>query len=304
MLTPLYKITYKYQGREKIIFVKDESKNITGSIKYRPAKYMIDMAYNLHQLDKDTPIIEVTSGNMGIALARVGKSYGNKVIIYMPKDMSKERQEMIKKEGAELVLTKDFPEAFKLATMAKGFKTKQFANPHNADSYVSLAQEIEMKLKKEDIVGFIAGVGTSGTLSGTGSYFKRKNPKFKMIALEPKETSLLTTRIRNGATHEIQGISDGFIPKLYYYKRQLVDQIITVTSVDSIVMAQKLMEKFNLDIGISSGANFLGAVTSKVNKIITVFPDSADRYKTTRLMDKSLKSDLVNQIELIKIETL
>ena len=304
MLTPLYKITYRYQGHEKVIFVKDESKNVTGSIKYRPAKYMIDMAYNLHQLDKDTPIIEVTSGNMGIALARVGKSYGNKVIIYMPKDMSKERQEMIKKEGAELVLTKDFPEAFRLATLAKGFKTKQFANPHNADSYVSLAQEIEMKLQSKDIVGFIAGVGTSGTLSGTGSYFKRKNPKFKMIALEPKETSLLTTRIRNGAKHEIEGISDGFIPKLYYYKRKLVDQIITVTSVDSIVMAQKLMEKFNLDIGISSGANFLGAVTSGVNKIITVFPDSADRYKSTRLMDKSLKSDLVNQIELLKIETL
>lgn len=302
MLTPLYKITYRYQGHEKVVFVKDESKNITGSIKYRPAKYMIDMAYNLHQLDKDTPIIEVTSGNMGIALARVGKSYGNKVIIYMPSDMSKERQEMIKKEGAELVLTKDFPEAFRLATMAKGFKTKQFANPHNADSYVSLAQEIEMKLPKP--VGFIAGVGTSGTLSGTGSYFKRKDPKFKMIALEPKETSLLTTRVRNGAKHEIEGISDGFIPKLYYYKRKLVDQIITVTSLDSIVMAQKLMEKFNVDIGISSGANFLGAVTSGVNKIVTVFPDSADRYKSTRLMDKTLKSDLVNQIELLKIETL
>ena len=302
MLTPLYKITYRYENHEKVVFVKDESKNITGSIKYRPAKYMIDMAYNLHQLDKNTPIIEVTSGNMGIALARVGKSYGNRVIIYMPKDMSKERQEMIKKEGAELVLTKDFPEAFRLATMAKGFKTKQFANPHNADAYVSLAQEIEMKLNP--VVGFIAGVGTSGTLSGTGSYFKRKNPKFKLIALEPKETSLLTTRIRNGATHEIQGISDGFIPKLYYYKRKLVDQIITVTSVDSIVMAQKLMEKFNVDIGISSGANFLGAVLTGINKIVTVFPDSADRYKTTRLVDKSLKSDLVNQIELLKIETL
>lgn len=304
MLTPLYKITYRYQGHEKTVFVKDESKNITGSIKYRPAKYMIDMAYNLHQLDKDTPIIEVTSGNMGIALARVGKSYGNKVIIYMPKDMSKERQDMIKKEGAELVLTKDFPEAFKLATIAKGFKTKQFANPHNADSYVSLAQEIEMKLKKEDIIGFIAGVGTAGTLTGTGAYFKRKNPKFKMIALEPSETPLLSTGKRTGATHEIQGISDGFVPKLYYYKKYMIEQVVTVSSQDSIVMSQKLMEKFGVDIGISSGANFLGAVISKVNKIITVFPDSADRYKTTRLMDKSLRSDLVNQIELIKIETI
>ena len=303
MLTPLYKITYKYEGKEKVVFVKDESKNITGSIKYRPAKYIIDTAYNLHQLDKDTPIIEVTSGNMGIALAHVGKSYGNRVIIYMPKDMNVERQEMIKKEGAELILTKDFPEAFKLATMAKGFKTKQFANPHNADSYVSLAQEIEMKLGK-DVVGFIAGVGTSGTLSGTGSYFKRKNPKFKLIALEPTETSLLTTRVRNGAKHEIIGISDGFIPKLYYYKRQLIDQIITVNSVDSIVMSQKLMEKFNISIGISSGANFLGAVLSKLNKIVTVFPDSSDRYGSTRLVDKSLTSDLVNKIELIKIETL
>lgn len=297
-MTPLYKITYKYQGVERVMFVKDESKQITGSVKYRPAKYMIDMAYNLKIIDQTTPVIEVTSGNMGIALAKVCKDRGNKLTIYMPKNMSKERMKMIRDLRAELILTNDFNEAFELADKAEGFKVKQFENQYNADSYVALCQELEMKLK--EFKAIVAGVGTSGTLSGVGSYLKRKYQS-KVIAVEPKESLILSTGENHGE-HEIQGLSDGFIPKLY--KKELVDQIISVSSNDSIAMSQTLMKKFNLEIGISSGANFLAAVLSEINKAITVFPDKSNRYYSTRLFTENVNSDLVNQIELINLEIL
>lgn len=297
-MTPLYKITYRYQNLTKKVLVKDESKNITGSIKYRPAKYMIDKAYELKLINQSTPLIEVTSGNMGIALARVAKEHGNKMIIYMPKNMSKERIEMIKKEGAELILTKDFDEAFTLAEQAKGYYVRQFENQYNADSYIALCQELESKLKVYP--AFIAGVGTSGTLTGVGTYLKKKYQS-KIIALEPKESLLFSTGVNHGS-HEIQGLSDGFIPKLY--KNELVDQVVSISSVDAIKMAQKIKAQLKVEVGISSGANLLGAILTKIDNIITVFPDSIDRYYSTRLMNQSLKSEIVDQIELIKIEAL
>lgn len=299
MFTPLVKIKIKYQDKIRTIFVKNESFNISGSIKIRPASYIIKKAYELNVLSKDKEVIEVTSGNMGIGLAEALKPYGNKLTIYMPSFMSNERKAKLKAYGVNLILTKDFKEAFKLAEENKNaFYIKQFENLFNAESYRSLVDELETKL--HNYPAFIAGVGTGGTLNGVGHILKNKY-KSKIIAIDPKESMLLLTGTSHGE-HEIEGLSDGFIPSLY--PKDIVDDIIPVASVDAICMARKLIDTFNLKIGISSGANFLGAVLSNIDNILTVFPDNIDRYYSTRLFDKSLHSDLVDSIELLSIEEL
>ena len=299
MITPIYKIVYKFTDEKKTIFVKDESFNITGSIKYRPAKNIIKKAYENHIIDKNTMIFDVTSGNMGIALAAVAKEYGNPSTFYMPKFMSEERKTMLKDLGANFVLTNSFEEAFSLAENNKdGYYCRQFENPYNVEAYFEFADEILKKIPA--IPAFIAGVGTGGTLIGTGRYLKEKIPT-RLIAVEPKESLILSTGINHGE-HEIQGLSDGFIPQIY--DESLVDEIISVSSTDSISMAQALNSKFSLHVGISSGTNFLASVLSKIDGAVTVFPDSSDRYKSTRLSDKKIHSEIVDLIELISLELL
>jgi len=297
MVTPLYKITIKYNDKIRDIYVKDESKNLTGSVKIRPASYIVNKSYELGLLNKDQEVIEVTSGNMGIALAESLKPYGNKLTIYMPKFMSQERKDKLLAYGVNLELTESFKEAFKLAEQNKdAFYVRQFENLFNAESYKSLVDEVTPKLN--EINAFVAGVGTGGTINGVGHRLKKKY-NTKIIAIDPKESSLLTTGVSQGE-HEIEGLSDGFIPKLY--PKDLVDDIILVSSEDAMCMARKIKDKLNVGVGISSGANFLGAILSKIDKTLTVFPDSVDRYYSTRLFDKSLKSELVDSIELIKLE--
>lgn len=297
MITPVYRITYTYQGKTRSMYVKDESQNITGSIKYRPARYMVQMAYDLKLIDQSTPLVEVTSGNMGIALAKVAKTFGNKMTVYMPKSMSEERRRMITNIGAELVLVKDFEEGFRLAENNKSaYYLRQFENSYNADSYVGMCQELEMKVKS--FPAFVSGVGTGGTLMGSGRYLKRKY-QTKIIAIEPKESLLLSTGVSHGE-HEIQGLSDGFIPKIY--QKDLVDQIIPIASEDAIAMTKKINEELKLEVGISSGANFLGCVLSEINDAVSVFPDRCNRYYSTRLYKGTVKSELADSIKLEKIE--
>ncbi len=174
--TPLYQVYYKYHGVIKKIQVKDESKNISGSIKDRPARMIIEDAYQKRLINQDTTICEVTSGNMGIALATIAKDYGNKVIICMPKFMSQERKEILNHLGVKLILTKSFEEAFKIAdelAIKHGvFLTKQFENPNNAKAYIAFCKELEKKTNEFPAV--IAGVGTGGTINGIGHYLKEK----------------------------------------------------------------------------------------------------------------------------------
>lgn len=299
MDTPLYEITYRYNNVIYTVYVKDESFNITGSIKYRPARYMIEEAYKHNEITTDTTIFEVTSGNMGIAIASVAKEYGNKVAIYMPRQMSEERKIILRKLGVDLILTSSFEEAFKLASERKdGYYTRQFENIRNAMSYIDFCKEIETKINV--FPAFVAGVGTGGTLIGAGNYLKEKY-QTKIIAVEPKESLILSTGIDHGP-HEIQGLSDGFIPKLY--DDNVVDSVVSISSSDAIRMCQVLNEQFHLHVGISSGANFLGAVLSKINNCLTVFPDSDDRYFSTRLSDKNIVSKLVESVQLISIKSI
>lgn len=298
--TPLYRIFYRYKNLEGIIQVKDESKNDSGSIKIRPARYIIKKAYERKEINKDTTLCEVTSGNMGIALAYVAREYGNKMIVCMPKFMSMERRQILESLGVKLILTDSFKEAFQIAKDLKEkenvFLTKQFENIDNAASYLDLCLELEEETK--DFPAFIAGVGTGGTLNGVGHFLKKKYGT-KVYGLEPKQTLILSTGYSHGP-HRIEGLSDGFVPKLY--PRDIVDEIIAVDDTDAIVMAQKLRKELGLHVGISSGANFLGAILTNVNNIITVLPDGDEKYYSTDLFNDKLKSVVVDDITLIKIE--
>ncbi len=297
-MTPLYKIYYKYKGKIKSVQVKDESKNaISNSIKDRPAKKILENAYKNNLINKDTTICEVTSGNMGIALATLCKEYNNKIIICIPKFVSKERIEILSNLGAHLILTDSFEEAFqiseKLSKKENVYLTKQFENIYNALSYIDLCSELEQQTNLYPAV--ILGVGTGGTLNGIGTYLKNKY-NTKVYAVEPLQTLILSTGISHG-NHRIEGLSDGFVPDLYPEDR--VDDIYQIDDTDAICMAKKLNKDLRLPVGISSGANFLGAVISNIDNIITVFPDNNTKYYSTDLFNDDIKSEFVDEIELL-----
>lgn len=300
--TPLIKINYKYKNISRSAYMKAEWYNLTGSIKDRVAYSILLHAYEQGLINEKTKICEVSSGNMGISFAALGHYLGNSVTICIPHTMSKERIELIKSYGANVILTENFAEAFKLADKYEKegyFIPHQFENKYNALAhYETTAPEIASHLN--DIPAFIAGVGTSGTLTGCGMYFKEKYGS-KLYALEPIQSSILTCGKSNGP-HQIQGLSDDLIPALY--NKDLFDDIIRVDDTDSIVMAQKLCKELSLGVGISSGANFLGCVLSGENNIVSVFSDDNKKYLSTNLCNDTLKSKLVDSIELIDFEVI
>ena len=300
--TPLIKINYKYKSIYRCAYMKAEWYNLTGSIKDRVAYYILLHAYENGLIKDDTRICEVSSGNMGISFAALGHYLGNSVTICIPKTMSEERIKIIKSYGANVILTNDFKEAFEITNKfeAEGyFIPHQFENEYNALAhYETTAKEIASKL--EEVPAFIAGVGTSGTLTGCGGYLKEKYNS-SIYALEPIQSSILTCGKSNGP-HKIQGLSDDLIPKLY--NPSLIKDIIRVDDIDSIVMAQKLCKELSLGVGISSGANFLGCVLSGEKNIVSVFSDDNKKYLSTELCDDTLKSELVDSIELIDFEVI
>lgn len=299
--TPLVEISYSYQSKKMKMYAKLEWFNLTGSIKDRPALEMLKKAYECGQLKKGQTICETTSGNMGISFSAIACLLGNPVVICMPKTMSKERQELLKLYGAKLELTENFPQAFKKAEefgKAGAFLPHQFENENNCIAHnKSTAQEIFKKL--ENVPCFVSGVGTGGTLMGCGKFFKEKNGSH-IVAIDPAESALLKVGKSQGK-HKIQGLSDEIVPKLY--DANLVDEIIPIKSDDAIAMAKKLSQKLGLSVGISSGANFLGCVLSGINCATTVFADDSKKYLSTDLV-KNIKSDLVDEIELLDIKTL
>ena len=299
--TPLIKITYKYKGKIMTACCKAEWYNLSGSIKDRVAYYILKHAYENGSLKPNMTIVEVTSGNMGIAFAAISRYLGNKMIAVMPKFMSEERFKILKMYGAELDLTDGFEEAFVRAETYKptSFLPYQFENRYNALAhYETTAPEIEKQVDKYPC--FIAGVGTAGTLHGCGKYFKEKH-NAKVFALEPLQSSILTLGKSQGS-HKIQGLSDEIIPGLY--PRELVDDIIRVDDNDAICMAQKLAKTFGIGVGISAGANFLGCVISGMDGALTVFADDNKKYLSTALSDNSLHSDFVDEIELISFDAI
>ena len=298
--TPLIEVSYSYKGKVKTVLAKLEWYNLSGSIKDRPAYEIIKTAYEKGELKEGQTICETTSGNMGISISAIARLINNPVVICMPKFMSEERKELLKLYGAKLELTENFIEAFKKAEEYKkngAYLTYQFENDNNPKAHFNgTAKEIFSKLK--DIPYFVSGVGTGGTLMGIGSFLKSKLGT-KIVALDPKEASLLTFG-RSMGKHKIQGLSDEIIPKIY--DRNLLDSIIQISSDDAVCMAQKLCKELGLGVGISSGANFLACVLTG-DRVVTVFADDNKKYLSTDLSG-NLKSDLVDEIKLIGYKVL
>lgn len=271
------------------IFVKVEKSNPAGSIKDRAALYMIKGAIEDGSLKEGMEIVEPTSGNTGIAIAMIGRALGYKVNIVMPASMSIERRNLIAAFGANLILTGDggmqaaVDKAKELVATGNYFMPNQFENKYNALAHEeTTAPEIYRDLK--DISGFIAGIGTGGTVTGVGRFLKSKDENIKVWGLEPDESPLFTRG--QAGTHKIQGLGANFVPGVLDTK--VLDKTITVKSDEPIKMARRLSREEGLLVGISAGANVVGALKMQEElggNIVTVAPDTAERYMSTELFE-------------------
>ncbi len=293
--TPLMEILNikKEENLQADILAKLECFNPTGSAKDRPALQMILKAEEEGILKKNSVIIEPTSGNTGIGLAAIGASKGYKVIIVMPDTMSQERIMLMKAYGAEVVLTDgkkgmqgSIEEAQRLAgEYENSFIPSQFDNPQNPEAhYKTTGPEIWNDTDgKIDI--FVAGIGTGGTLSGTGKYLKEQNPDIKVVGVEPLNSPLLTQGV--AGAHAIQGIGANFVPD--NLDREILDEIIDVSNEDAFKYARKMAQKEGVAVGISSGAALFGAwelakrPENKGKTIVVVLTDTGERYLSTEL---------------------
>lgn len=312
--TPLIKIYYEYNNKIKYLYTKLEYYNFTGSIKDRVALYMIKNAKQRGELKENMPIIEATSGNTGISISALGKIYNHKVYIFMPDWVSKERIALIKSYGADVILIsrrnggfkKCLIEAEKLANKINGYWTNQFSNKDNfLAHYETTGREIALKIN-ERIGGFVSGVGTGGTLMGTSTKLKEKFKNIKIAAIEPEKMPIISEgKIISG--HKIEGIGDDFVPELL--DKDKIDKIYLINDDDAIAMAKDLSKYLGLGVGISSGANFLGAVMLGDEEnlpIVTIFADDNKKYLSTDLGNLNLNYNntgfLSSKIKLIKFE--
>lgn len=273
----------------KNIYVKVEKSNPAGSIKDRAAYQMIMGAIERKELKKGMKIVEPTSGNTGIGLALIGRTLGFPVVLTMPASMSIERVKLIKAYGAEVILIKEggmagsVEKAKELVENGAYYMPNQFDNPDNALAhYKTTGPEIYNDLK--DINGFVAGFGTGGTVTGVGRYLKEQDKNIKIWAMEPYESPLLSQG--KSGSHKIQGIGANFIPKVLDV--DLLDEVITVKSDDAIDMARRLSKEEGLLVGISSGANVVAALKMQEKlggNIVTVLPDTGERYLSTELFN-------------------
>lgn len=296
--TPMLEITYTFKGEERKLYVKCEHYNLTGSIKDRMALYILEQAYREGKIKKGDRIVEATSGNTGIAFSAVGKALGHNVTIIMPNWLSKERMDIISSLGADIKLISKEEGGFlgsialseqMAAADASIFLPCQFSNEYNSIAHEkTTGVEIWNQLRSIGVTpdAFVAGVGTGGTVMGVGNYLKKMNSNIKIHPLEPAESPTLTTGYKVGA-HRIQGISDEFIPAIV--KLNELDEVVQAPDGDSILMAQKLARQLGLAVGISSGANIIGAMKLQ-NKmgsnasVVTIFADSNKKYLSTDLM--------------------
>ncbi|MBO5398556.1 MAG: cysteine synthase family protein [Clostridia bacterium] len=311
--TPLIKIKYKYNGKENYIYTKLEFYNITGSIKDRVAYYIIKKAYKEGTLKKGMEIVEATSGNTGISLSALGAFFGNPVHIFMPDWVSQERLKLMEMYNAKVTLISKkeggFQRAIKDAiTYAKennAYYSNQFENESNVLAhYETTAVEILEKLKSSNIGGFVSGIGTGGTLMGTGKRLKEYDKSIKIYALEPEKMPLLSHNkiIEN---HKIEGIGDDFIPKIV--KKEKIDKIFLINDEDAINMSRKIALNLGIGVGISSGANMIASILAKEENdknIVTVFPDDNKKYLSTDLAKPIEKNNdyISNKVELLDYE--
>ncbi len=293
--TPLVEVTNieKELGLEAKVLVKLEYFNPAGSVKDRVALAMIEDAEKKGQLKEGSVIIEPTSGNTGIGLAAIAAAKGYRAILTMPETMSVERRNILKAYGAEIVLTEGskgmkgaIAKAEELAAEIEGsFIPGQFVNPANSAAHRETTGPEIWKDTEGNVDIFIAGVGTGGTITGVGEYLKSQNPNVKVVALEPKDSPVLSEG-RAGA-HKIQGIGAGFVPDVLNTK--VYDEIYTAAAEDAFAAAKLLAKKEGISVGISSGAALHGAIEyakkpeNKGKTIVALLPDSGDRYYSTPL---------------------
>lgn len=293
--TPLLELTHieKELGLKAKILAKLEYFNPAGSVKDRIAKAMIDDAEQKGLLKEGSVIIEPTSGNTGIGLASVAAARGYRIIIVMPDSMSVERRQLMKAYGAELVLTEGakgmkgaIARAEELAKeIPNSFLPGQFVNPANPKAHFETTGPEIYEDTDGKVDYFVAGVGTGGTITGTGEYLKSKNPAIRVVAVEPKTSAVLSTGV--AGPHKIQGIGAGFVPQVLDTK--VYDEIIPVENDDAFTTGRLVGRKEGVLVGISSGAALWAAIElakrpdSEGKTIVVLMPDTGDRYLSTPL---------------------
>lgn len=288
--TPLIALENYGKDLEGNLIVKLERNNPAGSIKDRAAKYMIEEAEKKGVLKDGSTIIEPTSGNTGIGIAAIAASKGYKAIIVMSEAMTVERQNLIKAYGAEVVLTPaaggmkaPIEKAEELSyKVENSWIAGQFDNRDNVKAHIETTGPEIWEDTDGNVDFLVAGIGTGGTLTGTGEYLKSKNPSIKVIAVEPKASPVLTEGIKAAAPHKIQGIGAGFIPSIL--NTTLYDEVISVSNEDAWETTRQLAVKEGLLCGISSGAalaagrELASRPENKKKNIVVILPDTGERY--------------------------
>jgi cysteine synthase A len=281
------------------VFAKLECTNPLGSIKDRIAKYIIEKSEKLGLLQPGMTIVEASSGNTGIAFSYFARKKGYSVIIVMPRNMTDERKEILRKLGAKLILCSEgnFAEAAnirdRIAAKPGYFNPDQFSNPLNVEChYKTTAQEILNQIRpySHNIEAFVAGVGTGGTLIGCAKRLRQVFPKIRIVAIEPSESCVMSGG--KPGLHGIQGIGDGFVPSIISGEdgglNKLVDEIMHVSTSQAKDAARYLANEKSICVGMSSGANFIVAkeMAHKYRTVVTVFPDGFSKYESQGLMRK------------------
>ena len=295
--TPLLVIEYELDGQPRRVLAKYEQRNMTGSVKDRMAAWIIRRAAERGALGAGDTIVEATSGNTGISFAAIGRALGHPVRIYMPDWMSRERVQLIQSLGAQVIPVSreqgGFTGAIERAEQdaardERVFLPRQFDNWANVEAHErTTGPEIEAQLMRLGLVpdAVVAGVGTGGTIMGLGRCLRRRNPALLAHPLEPANSPTLRTGHKIGK-HRIQGISDEFVPQIVHLDE--LDEVVDAWDGDAILMAQSLCRELGLAVGISSGANVLGAVQVADRlgagaTVVTVLPDSNKKYLSTDL---------------------
>ncbi len=296
--TPLIKLKKISQETGNIVLAKAEFMNPASSIKDRAALFMVNSAEKEGRLKPGSVIVEPTSGNTGIGLALVSVVKGYRLILTMPESMSIERRNLLAAMGAEVVLTPAaegmagaIKKAEEIASSNKSsFMPMQFSNKANPESHYKTTGAEIWKDTDGKINWFIAGVGTGGTVSGCGKYFKEKNSSVKLAAIEPQESSVISGE--PAGTHRIQGLGAGFVPE--NLDKSIIDKVIRVKSEDAIEMSRALVKTEGIFAGISSGANVFAAKAiseQEKNKglvIVTILCDSGERYLSTGIFNNKV----------------
>jgi cysteine synthase A len=316
--TPLLALDLRVDGAPRTIYAKYEPLNLTGSIKDRMALHILQRAYQSGAIAPGDRIAEATSGNTGISFAAIGRALGHPVTVFMPDWMSSERIALISSFGASVVLVSKADGGF-LGSIARAdalraeqprtFLPHQFSNEANIDAhFTGTGPEIWLQLQSHQLTpdAFVAGVGTGGTVMGVGRFLKSRHSATAIHPLEPAESPTMSTGHKVGY-HRIQGISDEFIPPIVHFDE--LDSVVQANDGDAILMAQ-LLARHGLAVGISSGANVIGALRVQQQLgptavVVTVLPDSNKKYLSTDLLRSEPVKDgyLTPHVEMIGFDS-